>query len=337
MASPLTRSSSRASATSSPHRNPASLIARHAILYPVTVSLNIHGSKKAKQQQVNALLREELESKTSPPSFSMRLISDYRGHNLTSPLLNTDKNPGGYRQVCKGCFRAPCPPPPGTPRRHSAKYKPAVFNISPALAPHILQSGMLGRLIRAKAELSAVHRPRSSVVAPVVSSHSPSPPLVSSRATTAEPAAEVNTAPATPVHYTPDGYIVTDTASNTDTSDDEELLYPPSEAEEDTRPLDVSVPVYIFAWDDERYVPVRIIAHPRVVLQDYRQASIAAGFSVQSRIQRYIERGVWIDVDWSSDTVSVFGTNRVIYYRNPGIDVSPPDHVLELYGDDFSR
>ncbi|KAJ6503645.1 hypothetical protein C8R45DRAFT_1091424 [Mycena sanguinolenta] len=209
---------------------------------------------------------------------------------------------------------------------------------------------MLGRLIRAKAELSAVHRPRSSVVAPVVSSHSPSPPLVSSRATTAEPAAEANTAPATPVHYTPDGYIVTDTASNTDTSDDEELLYPPSEAEEDTRPLDVSVPVYIFGWDDERYVPVRIIAHPRVndidsfafrlgqvVLQDYRKAFIAAGFSVQPRIQRYIERGVWIDVDWSSDTVSVFGTSRVIYYRNPGVDVSPPDHVLELYGDDFSR
>jgi hypothetical protein len=85
-------------------------------------------------------LRAELESKTSDPPLSMRLPTDYRGHNLTGPLLNTDKNPGAHRQVvsdtegrvesmtyiseqCKGCPREPCPPPQGTPRRGGVRYK----------------------------------------------------------------------------------------------------------------------------------------------------------------------------------------------------------------------
>jgi len=70
----------------------------------------------------------------------------------------------------------------------------------------------------------------------------------------------------------------------------------------------------------------------QVVLEDYRAAFVAAGFSVQSHIQRYLEpNGVWITVPWSTDAVGVFGLNKVIYLRNPGVNVTPPDHVLELY------
>ncbi|KAJ6611320.1 hypothetical protein B0H10DRAFT_2224194 [Mycena sp. CBHHK59/15] len=154
-------------------------------------------------------------------------------------------------------------------------------------------------------------------------------------------AAELHTAPATPihdplcfdfggyggVHYSPDGHIITHSAATG------QML---KKAEQDTHTLDLTVPVFIFAWDDERYKPIRILTRPhvndaesaefrlgQVVLQDYQAAFVAAGFSVQSHIQCYPEpSGIWITVPWSTDAVGMFGLNKVIYLRNPGVNVT---------------
>ncbi|KAJ7937741.1 hypothetical protein B0H13DRAFT_2302565 [Mycena leptocephala] len=241
MSSPRTRSS-----MALPRRGP------HALLYPVTTSLGITGNKTQKRREVNARLRALLAVHSPFPSPSAVLPSNHQGHDLSGPLLNTSIEPGGYRQVCFGCSQAPCPPADRSARRKGAGYKPKIFLIRRGLPPHILKSGMLGRLARAKAELQPVPRGTTAPVPaalslPTVADRSPSassvsasssqlppsfPPSPSSHAPTLE--VEMSISPATTpqqrlnydyggyggVHYSPDGHIV-DRSANANTADDD--------------------------------------------------------------------------------------------------------------------
>ncbi|KAJ7901473.1 hypothetical protein B0H13DRAFT_1882985 [Mycena leptocephala] len=308
------------------------------------------------------------------PSANLILPQNYRGHDVSYPQINTIQQPGGYRQVCMGCPKCPA--------------KKKIFFIVPGLPLDVLQSGILGRLARARAELMPIPRlqistasisvspassPSPSAPTAVSPSHTASPlpassPLApSSRATT--PEAETP-ARATPVHdplrfdfggygglhYSPEGNILfsaATTAADIDMSSDDglELQYP-SEAQpqppsaQDNRILDLTNPVHIFSWDIDGFPPIQIVAYPRipqddeahrfrvgeVVLEEYRAVLEAAGFAVQSHIQRYLApSNIWVTVPWSTYTVSVYGPNTIVYLRNPGMDVTVPDHVLELF------
>ncbi|KAJ7867343.1 hypothetical protein B0H14DRAFT_2572872 [Mycena olivaceomarginata] len=147
--------STRSATASSPRRPRSSLSASHAILYPVNHTLGVRGTKKDKRRQINQMWRENLEIHSPYPHFSARLPSNHRGHDLTGPILNTNKNAGGYRQVCVGCSQARCLP---ANRKGKRGGKTAVFCIRAGLPLHTLQSGMLGRLARARAELQPVSR-----------------------------------------------------------------------------------------------------------------------------------------------------------------------------------
>ncbi|KAJ7802107.1 hypothetical protein B0H14DRAFT_2614669 [Mycena olivaceomarginata] len=152
--------STRSATASSPRRPRSSLSASHAILYPVTHTLGVRGTKKDKRRQINQMWRENLEIHSPYPHFSARLSSNHRGHDLTGPILNTNKNAGGYRQVCVGCPQAGCLP---ANRKGKRGGKTAVFCIRAGLPLHTLQSGMLGRLARARAELQPVSRAAARV------------------------------------------------------------------------------------------------------------------------------------------------------------------------------
>ncbi|KAJ7694963.1 hypothetical protein B0H14DRAFT_2650775 [Mycena olivaceomarginata] len=147
--------STHSATASSPRRPRSSLSASHAILYPVTHALGVRGTKKDKRCQINQMWRENLEIHSLYPHFSARLPSNHRGHDLTGPILNTNKNADGYRQVCVGCPQAGCLPANRNGKRGG---KTAVFCIRAGLPLHTLQSGMLGRLARARAELQPVSR-----------------------------------------------------------------------------------------------------------------------------------------------------------------------------------
>ncbi|KAJ7309354.1 hypothetical protein DFH08DRAFT_823526 [Mycena albidolilacea] len=404
--------STRSATASSPRRPRSSLSASHAILYPVTHALGVRGTKKDKRRQINQMWRENLEIHSPYPHFSARLPSNHRGHDLTGPILNTNKNAGGYRQVCVGCPQAGCLP---ANRKGKRGGKTAVFCIRAGLPLHTLQSGMLGRLARARAELQPVSRaaaraaraagattntsPSSSVTASTLPPSSSPSISASSRATTPDASistlshdnapdapivshaagaaidTEHATAPSTPrhrgltgffggyggVHYSPEGYIINHSADHDDavpnaSDSDASLQYSPSDDDMedavdsdhqlatyfrppppaidmsdvediDTRTLDLTTPVYLIAWDDALFRPIRILAHPRineadsdpfrigeVVLQDYEAEFVARGFAVRSHIQRYLSpgKGLWITAPWSTYSIPIHGLNRVI-------------------------
>ncbi|KAJ7933209.1 hypothetical protein B0H13DRAFT_1856243 [Mycena leptocephala] len=321
--------------------------APHVLLYPVTTSLGITGNKTQKRREVNARLHALLAVHSPFPSPSAVLPSNHQGHDLSGPLLNTSIEPGSYRQVYLGCPQAPCPPADRSARQKRAGYKPKIFFIRRGLPPHILKSGMLGRLARAKAELQPVPR---GTIAPV--------PVALSLPMPADP---------TPpqwrlnfdyggyggVHYSPDGHII-DRSANANTADDDSdieilpaLEYPSSDSDDETenepipvitqeedtdkRPIDLTVPVALIAWHDNNADPMSMWAYPRINNRTGRPAS-SFRLGEVSHVERYID-GVdrWITVPWSTVTIQIFGAcNRTIYLRNPGITVTAPAHVLEL-------
>ncbi|KAJ7924290.1 hypothetical protein B0H13DRAFT_2315686 [Mycena leptocephala] len=268
MSTPRTRSS-----MALPRRGP------HALLYPVTTSLGITGNKTQKRREVNARLRALLAIHSPFPSPSTVLPSNHQGHDLSGPLLNTSIEPGGYRQVCFGCSQAPCPPADRSARRKGAGHKPKIFFIRRGLPPHILKSGMLGRLARAKAEFQPVPRDttapvpaalslptaadRSLSASSVSASSSQLPPSFPPSPLSHAPTLEVEMpiSPATTpqqrlnyyyggyggVHYSPDGHIV-DRSANANTADDDSdieilpaLEYPSSDS--DDEPENEPIPV----------------------------------------------------------------------------------------------
>ncbi|KAJ7889301.1 hypothetical protein B0H14DRAFT_2561801 [Mycena olivaceomarginata] len=389
--------STRSATASSPRRPQSSLSASHTILYPVTHALGVRGTKKDKRRQINQMWRENLEIH-SPTLISLRACLP-----ITVDMI----------LPCVGCPQAGCLP---ANRKGKRGGKTAVFCICAGLPLHTLQSGMLGRLARARAELQPVSRaaaraaraagattntsPSSSVTVSMLPPSSSPSISASSRATTPDASistlshdnapdapivshaagaaidTEHATAPSTPrhrgltgffggyggVHYSPEGYIINHSVDHDDavpnaSDSDASLQYPPSDDDMedavdsdhqlatyfrppppvidmsdvediDTRTLDLTTLVYLIAWDDALFRPIRILAHPRineadsdpfrigeVVLQDYEAEFVARGFAVRSHIQRYLSpgQGLWITAPWSAYSIPIHGLNRVIY------------------------
>lgn len=99
----MASSSPRSSKTASPRRR-ASLHAKHTTLYPITTALGIKGAVVLKRRVVGKMWGDELRRHSPYPPISSHLPTNYRGHDLSGPLLNTIKEPGGYRQVVRNCF-----------------------------------------------------------------------------------------------------------------------------------------------------------------------------------------------------------------------------------------
>ncbi|KAJ7888217.1 hypothetical protein B0H13DRAFT_1888532 [Mycena leptocephala] len=267
--------------------------APHSLLYPVTTSLGVTGNKTQKRREVNACTLLAVPSPFRSPSAV--LPSKHQGHDLSGPLFNTSIEPGGYRQVCLGCPQAPCPPADRSACRKRAGYKPKIFFIRRGLPPHILKSGMLGHLARAKAKLQPVPRGTTAPVPaalslPTPADRSPSASSVSVSSLQLPPSSPPSpsshaTTPYGGVHYSPDGHII-DRSANANTADDDSdieilpaLEYPSSDSdnetenepipvitqEEDTdkRPIDLAVPVALIAWHDNAD-PMYMWAYPRV-------------------------------------------------------------------------
>ncbi|KAJ7766436.1 hypothetical protein B0H14DRAFT_3510036 [Mycena olivaceomarginata] len=407
--------STRSATASSPRRPRSSLSASHAILYPVTHTLGVRGTKKDKRRQINQMWRENLEIHSPYPHFSARLPSNHRGHDLTGPILNTNKDAGGYRQVCVGCPQAGCLP---ANRKGNHGGKTAVFCIRASLPLHTLQSGMLGRLARARAELQPVSRaaaraaraagaatnasPSSSVTVSTLPPSSSPSISASSRATTPDASTptlshdnapdapivshaagaaidtEHATAPSTPrhrgltgffggyggVHYSPEGYIINHSADHDDavpdaSDSDASLQYPPSDDDmEDAVDSDHQLATYfrppppVIDMSDVEDIDTRtldlttrrrrcILSHgmthsfdpfeffpTRASTKPTRTLSALGRWSCRITKPR---QGIWITAPWSTYSVPIHGLNRVIYLRNEGVNVTPPDHVLELY------
>ncbi|KAK6989011.1 hypothetical protein R3P38DRAFT_3227947 [Favolaschia claudopus] len=119
----------------------------------------------------------------------------------------------------------------------------------------------------------------------------------------------------------------------------------------DHRSQDVNKPVYLFVWDHNTPAtkPIIVPAFPRatedespfcrgeVLLRDVREALRDEKFSIEENIQRCYEGGWrndegfrWSTISFKRGALKIYGTNKVIYLRNVGVDVTPPDHHLEL-------
>ncbi|KAK6974177.1 hypothetical protein R3P38DRAFT_2808819 [Favolaschia claudopus] len=113
----------------------------------------------------------------------------------------------------------------------------------------------------------------------------------------------------------------------------------------DHRSQDVNKPVYLFVWDHNTPAtkPIIVPAFPRatedespfcrgeVLLRDVREALRDEKFSIEENIQRCFEGGWrndegfrWSTINFKRGALKVYGTNKVIYLRNVGVDVTPP-------------
>ncbi|KAK6996873.1 hypothetical protein R3P38DRAFT_3287177 [Favolaschia claudopus] len=158
--------------------------------------------------------------------------------------------------------------------------------------------------------------------------------------------------------FSPDGQIVY--SNNNDASSEYELGYPESDTdpldesdfddeEQDDRGHDLTTPVYLIVWGRPGTTPdnkpVTIIGYPRihardagalfsvgeVVLRDVRSALRAAGIPIERKIERYYDGNWWSSANFKDCTIQVYGTNKVVYLRSVGADVTPPAHHLELF------
>ncbi|KAJ7681461.1 hypothetical protein B0H14DRAFT_3535702 [Mycena olivaceomarginata] len=121
-----------------------------------------------------------------------------------------------------------------------------------------------------------------------------------------------------------------------DDDDDMELQYPPT--------LELNFPVAVFIWINESKQPIYQLFAPRgrdvgesecirgkLVLGDYQTALEAAGLPIGCILQRYIDpTGDWIEFDWDK-LIELYLSNRALYLRLYGLDITPPDHILELF------
>ncbi|KAJ7480507.1 hypothetical protein B0H11DRAFT_2193769 [Mycena galericulata] len=358
-ASPRTRSSSSQNAysaslsSSSPRRNRtrsrANLEAKHALLYPATTSLGVRGLKKDKRREVARRLRALLELYSPRPD--QKSPRNYGNHRLGDLTMNTgfksrrDDHAGSWVQPCEGhCDIDSC--------------NGRVFVVTDPLPRHILHGRQFRVLFRARKELYATHY--EGHVLPHELSPTPTPPpsIPTAAGDFAAPEAEEESVslersltPRTPtlrfdfggyggVHYTPDGYIIHHASRAEPRADDSEsdgipeLQYPRDV-------LDVCTPALLVGWYDNTSPPIQMMVQPRadqpptcrigeVVLEDFKVRIGELGFPTTSEIERFIDAtDHWIPTTWDKG-VPIYGRNKVIYIRAVGVDITPPDHVVEL-------
>ncbi|KAJ7126661.1 hypothetical protein C8R46DRAFT_1145835, partial [Mycena filopes] len=106
------------------------------------------------------------------------------------------------------------------------------------------------------------------------------------------------------------------------------------------RAIDLTNPVFVFAWCHGIAAPLVLPAYPRlragsvhghVLLSDLKTAMRRSGFPIDERIERTLsfESRSWVSVEWDHE-IPVFGRDQVMYLKNPGVEVTLPDHVFLL-------
>ncbi|KAJ7801738.1 hypothetical protein B0H14DRAFT_3782437 [Mycena olivaceomarginata] len=303
---PLTpRTRTRTGARSSPLPLPLTpqrqrLIAKHAILYPITTRLGISGTKAEKRRTVNHSIRLELELYSPNPPRDSHLPVNHQGHNLSSPMMNvgatSERDAGSHYQLCRECG------PPGGLRGCDG----AVAKFSSSLSPFpvtILSLPNISQLFAARRELYTVARqPPSSArlrLSLTISINA------TARRSCAPPSAEVGNHSSSLTLF--------------DDDDDMELQYPPT--------LELNFPVAVFIWINKSNQPIYQLLAPR----ERDVALEAAGLPDGCILQRYIDpTGDWIEFDWDNP-IELYLSNRILYLRLYGLDITPPDHILELF------
>lgn len=67
-----------------------------------------------------------------------------------------------------------------------------------------------------------------------------------------------------------------------------------------------------------------------VVLADFKDALRNLGFPCYQNIQRFLDiPDGWVSNHWESQ-IPIFGRNKVIYIKTYDVDITPPDHYIEL-------
>ncbi|KAJ6587612.1 hypothetical protein DFH09DRAFT_1141459 [Mycena vulgaris] len=151
-------------------------------------------------------------------------------------------------------------------------------------------------------------------------------------------------------HYSPSGYIIrsspSSAADGTDPSDDaaedaQSIISTIPELQYPVDVLDLCTPVVLFAWFDALEAPIQTMVQPRadedssirigeVVLNDFRSGLKALGFPSTVHIEHFIDvTDHWIPINWNTG-IPIYGRNKVIYIRQVGVNVTPPDHFIDL-------
>ncbi|KAJ6552370.1 hypothetical protein B0H10DRAFT_2202074 [Mycena sp. CBHHK59/15] len=344
------------------------LEAKHTQLYPTTARLGIRGTKAVKRRIVQRRILEKLELFSPYPPEDLALPYNHQGHRLTAMRLRSGYTQndrwfaGSYHQVCTGCPRCV------TKKRVFVRVDPlphhileqpelkALFDARTELYP------TTGGTTTASIPTAPSPSPSPSPAPAPSPPASPSPVPAPLPADPAAKEAELPIPPHTPMrqtlhfhyggyggvdaHYSPAGEILVPDSDSNDPIGD--LQYPPTEPIEIA--LDVCTPVLLIAWylnadtsctntictmvyprakEDENPFTACIIAN--LVLQDFLDSLEARGLPHGSQIQRFLDAtSHWVPACWD-DEIPIFGRNRVIYIRTVGLDVTPPDHFVELF------
>ncbi|KAJ7923274.1 hypothetical protein B0H13DRAFT_2316658 [Mycena leptocephala] len=108
--------------------------------------------------------------------------------------------------------------------------------------------------------------------------------------------------------------------------------------------LDVCTPVMVCIWYSTPEGTVEFfwkLLHPRadesksfrigeLVLADYREMLWEMGLPSGVRLERYLDSvDSWLSILWTHG-IPIFGKNKVVFLRTVGLDVTPPDHFINL-------
>ncbi|KAJ6591902.1 hypothetical protein B0H10DRAFT_2090667 [Mycena sp. CBHHK59/15] len=106
--------------------------------------------------------------------------------------------------------------------------------------------------------------------------------------------------------------------------------------------LDVCTPVLLIAWylnaDTSCTNTICTMVYPCAKEDENPFTACIIATSLEARglphgsqILRFLDAtSHWVPACWD-DEIPIFGRNRVIYIRTVGLDVTPPDHFVELF------
>ncbi|KAJ7805660.1 hypothetical protein B0H14DRAFT_3770838 [Mycena olivaceomarginata] len=298
--------------------------------------LGISGTKAEKRRTVNHSIRLELELYSPNPPRDSHLPVNHQGHNLSF----TNYERGCY--LGAGCWQ---PLPIGTHpfwlflgaedaghRAAFAAVMGAVAKFSSSLSPFpvtssVYQTSPNSLRLAGNCILSRDKRARRTTLPSSCSSPSPPSPSDSDDE---------------------DRVAVSDGGDLDGGEDTNDIAVPETPELALQQPLP-ALRFYnggygVFIWINKSKQPIYQLLAPRerdvgdsecirgkLVLRDYQTALEAAGLPDGCILQRYIDpTGDWIEFDWDNP-IELYLSNRILYLRLYGLDITPPDHILELF------
>ncbi|KAJ7939327.1 hypothetical protein B0H13DRAFT_2300589 [Mycena leptocephala] len=146
-------------------------------------------------------------------------------------------------------------------------------------------------------------------------------------------------------HYSPAGEILVPTSISFPNSDDGsdvgDCQYP---SRSSGLVLDVCTPVLVCIWHATEENTVGFLSkllHPRadespsfrigeLILAYYGDELEAMGVSSGVQLERHLDSvDSWSPIPWTQG-IPVFGKNKAVFLRTVGLDITPPDHFIDL-------